>query len=227
MLRRLLITGVVLVLLLVVADRVAVHVAQNVAADNLKSSQHLTSTPSVDIAGFPFLTQLASGDFDRITVDANAVPVGSSARVVQLAHLHVVLRGVSVTRSFSRVHADRADATARIGYAELSKALGVQVTYAGSGRVRATASLTVLGRKLSGSITAHPELHGSALGFGGAQLAGAGSLAAELSRLLRKVFDVEIPLADVPFQVRVTSLEATASGLQAAFAGQDLSYQKS
>src|SRR3954469_2456645 len=158
-LRRVLVTVAVLVVLLVVADRVGNYVGERVAANTIKESQHLSSTPSVDIAGFPFLTQLAAGDFDKVTIRADDIPVGNQTRELDLAHLNVVLHGVSVPRDLSSVHADSAVATAKVTYAELSRTLGVHVTYAGNGRVRATTSVTVLGRTISGSITARPRLH--------------------------------------------------------------------
>lgn len=225
MLRRVLIVVAVLLALLVGADRVGVYVAESVAADKLKQSQHLDSKPEVDIAGFPFLTQVVSGDYDEITVDAKDVSAGTPARALDIAHLHVVLHGVHVSDSFSRVHADHAVATARLGYAQLSKALGTRIAYAGNGRVRARASVTVLGRTVSGSITARPELHGTSLGFGATQGEG-GAVAAEVSRLLAKAFASEIPLSGLPFQVRVDSLTATADGLDLQLSGDDLTYVK-
>ena len=226
MLRRVLIVLVVLLALLVGADRLGVHLAEAAAADKLKQSQHLDSKPQVDIAGFPFLTQLATGDFDEITVDAKDLSVGAAARLLQIAHLHVVLHGVHVSDSFSRVHTDRADATAHLDYAQLSRVLGAKIAYAGNGRVQATASVSVLGRTVSGSVTARPELHGTSLGFGGVQGAG-GTLAAEVARLLRKAFAIEIPLSGIPFQVRVDSLTAGAGGIDLKLTGHDLTYVRS
>jgi len=222
-LRRLLIAAAVLLVLLLVADRGGNYIAESVAAGKLKQSEQLSSRPNVDIAGFPFLTQLASGDFDEITVDAKDVTVGQGSRALDITRLHVVLHGVHVSSGFSRFRADRASATAHVDYAALSRALGVNVTYVGSGRVQAQASVTVLGRTVSGSITARPEVHGTALGFGVAQVQG-GAVAAEAARALQRVFAVEIPLGDIPFQVRIDSLTATPNGLELKLSGRDLTY---
>jgi DUF2993 family protein len=224
--RRVLITVLVLAVLFVVADRLGDYVAESAAADTIKDSQHLTSSPDVDIAGFPFLTQLAAGDFDEITIDADDLPVGDQARQLDVSHLKVVLHGVSVPRDFSRVHADSADATARVGYDELGKTLGVKVTYAGSGRIRASTSVTALGRTVSGSITARPRLRGNALSFGDPTVDGAGDLAEELTTALNRVFDLEIPLSNIPFRVRVQSLETRPDGIVVELTGRDLDYVK-
>jgi hypothetical protein len=223
--RRLVITLVVLVVLFVAADRIGDYVAVRAAATTLKNSQHLDSTPSVDIAGFPFLTQLASGDFDTITVGADDVPVDGGR--VAISRLHVVLHGVHVPRNFDRVQADRADATARIGYAELSRLLGGTVSYVLDGRVRARVSVSALGRTVSGSITARPQLRGASLGFGDTRIDGAaGNLAAALTRALNRVFDLRLPLTDIPFKVQVRSLQATAAGIELTLTGSDLEYQR-
>jgi hypothetical protein len=224
--RRVLITVIVLVVLLVVADRVGDYVAEHAAADTIKNSQHLDSSPSVDIAGFPFLTQLAAGDFGEITINADDLPVGDQARRLSVSHLKVVLHGVTVPRDFSSVHADTADATARVSYEELGRTLGVRITYAGGGRIRASTSVTALGKTVSGSITARPRLHGSALSFGDPKVDGAGDLAAEVTDALNQVFDLEIPLTDIPFRVRVRSLETRPDGIVVALTGRDLNYAK-
>ena len=52
--------------LLVAVDRISVALAESAVATTLQNSQHLPSKPSVDIDGFPFLTQLASGNYSKI-----------------------------------------------------------------------------------------------------------------------------------------------------------------
>src|ERR1700712_5607103 len=78
-LRRFVILVVVLAVLLSVLDRGGDYVAERVAADNLQSSQHLTSRPDVTIHGVPFLTQFVQGDYDHVSVDADGLPVAGGA----------------------------------------------------------------------------------------------------------------------------------------------------
>src|ERR671930_802776 len=80
--------------LLVVIDRVGDYVAERIAADTIKSAQHLPSRPDVDIAGFPFLNQLITGKYDKITVTADDVPVGTTARPLVLSRVQVVLHSL-------------------------------------------------------------------------------------------------------------------------------------
>jgi hypothetical protein len=225
--RRLLIAVVVVVLLLVLADRIGDYVAEKAAADTIKNSQHLNSTPNVDIAGFPFLTQLAAGDFSRITITAKDVPVGRQSALLDVSRLQVVLHKITVSRSFSRVHADTADATATVTYAELGRTLGVRLTYAGNGRIRASRSVTVAGQTASGSVTARPALSGNALTFHAIQVDGAASLPDAVINALDNVFRLDIPLKSVPFNIRVKALHTTEAGISIDLSGTDLSYAKS
>jgi hypothetical protein len=224
--RRLLIAVVVLVVLLVAADRAGDYVAERTAATTIENSQNLDHRPDVDIAGFPFLTQLAAGDFGKVSITAHDVPVGEQDRLLDISRLRVILHQVTVSRSFKRVHADHADATATVGYDDLGRTLGVTVAYTGDGRISASKSLTVAGRTLSGSVSARPELVDGALAFGAVQVNGAGELGGELSRALDQVFDLHIPLQGIPFHVRVESLQAGADGIVARLSGRDLSYSK-
>ena len=48
--------------LLVLADRVGVAVAEGQVAEQVEARGGLAGTPEVDIAGFPFLTQARSGE---------------------------------------------------------------------------------------------------------------------------------------------------------------------
>jgi hypothetical protein len=215
---------VVLLILFVVADRVGVAIAEHVAADNLKSSQHLDSRPDVEIAGFPFLTQLATGHYDKVTVTAHDVAVGQQAHLLVISRLRVVLRKLTVSRDFDRVHADTATATGSVGLAELGKTLGVQLSFAGDGRLRASKRVTVGGTSVLATVTTRPEFANGALAFASTTVANAGSLGAVVSAALQRVFDLRIPLQDIRFDVRVQRLAVDPDGVTLALIGQDLVY---
>ncbi len=70
-LRVLLVIVVILGGLFVAADRVAVNIAEDKAADKIRGSQGLDRTPEVSITGFPFLTQVANRSLDEVdaTID--------------------------------------------------------------------------------------------------------------------------------------------------------------
>ncbi len=224
--RRLLIVLLVLAALLLVADRVGNYVAERVAADTIKNSQHLQSAPNVDIAGFPFLTQFASRDFQQVTVTADQVPVGSAPASLVLSRVRLVLSDITTSADFSRIHAAKATATGTVDYAALGGVLGVDIRYAGSGRVRVSKRITVLGHTVRPTITAEPAIVNGALSFGRAEINGAGALAGDAARVLSSVFQVHPPLQGIPFQVRVTGLRVDSSGLQISLRGRDITYRR-
>src|SRR5260370_4022692 len=91
--RKLLIGVFVLAVLLVTADRISVAVAENQISDRLTSAYGLPEKPGVSITGFPFLTQVAAGDYGQIDVSASQVPAGGAP----LRHLDVRLTRVHPT----------------------------------------------------------------------------------------------------------------------------------
>jgi DUF2993 family protein len=222
--RTLLIVLVVIAALLVVADRVGLYVAERAAADTIQSSQHLPSRPDVDIAGFPFLTQLAAGKSDQITITAKDVPVDKTAHVLSLSQVRIVLHQVTASRTFDHFHADTAQATATISYAELSNALGIDVGYAGDGRIKAAKTITVLGQSVQTSISTQPRLVNGALAFGKTNINGLDRLGGDIATALDNIFGLHIPLKGIPFGVHVQSLRVDVAGVQIALAGSDLSF---
>lgn len=224
MFRRFAIGIVILLGLLVVADRVGNYVAERTVGNTIQTSQHLSARPDIAIAGFPFLTQLATGKFDKITVTASDVPVGSEAITLRISRVQVVLHRITVARDFSSVHADTATATALVNYAELGKTLGVDLGYDGGGRIKATKSVTLAGRTLSASITAQPKLVNSTLSFGETSINGLDQLSGRLSTVLTKVFELSVPLQGIPFHIRVKSLSVDGRGLHIVLTGANLAY---
>ncbi|MZD08793.1 LmeA family phospholipid-binding protein [Streptomyces sp. SID5785] len=145
-LRRLAIVAVVLAALLVGADRLAVHILEGKAADRLAASIGLSATPDVSIKGFPFLTQIATGDLDEIdaSIDSyeSTVPGGSTARI---EGLELQLKNVEFSNSYTSATARTATGTALIPYDQLLRAAasdpdsGAKVTRlsdGGNGRIK-------------------------------------------------------------------------------------------
>jgi hypothetical protein len=226
---RLAIGVVVLLALLIGADRISLLVAEHVAATTFQQSQHLADTPSVSVGGFPFLTQLASGEFDDITVSVRDLTVGAAERTLLIQRLDVDLQHVTLSDSFHTVHARFAVADAHVSYADLSKTLGVAVSYASDGRIQATERVTVAGVTISGTVSA--EVRASAtdgLSFGALQVKVEGqSVPAAVTQQLDAVFDRPIPLGDLPFGVQVQGVDTGLSGIVVHMVGADLVYQRS
>lgn len=225
-LRTVLIVLVVLLAALVGADRAGEVIAGHVAGDTIETSQHLRSRPDVDIGGFPFLTQLASGRFEQITVTAHGVPVDRNADRLDLTRVQIVLHHVSVTRDFSAVRAGSATATALVSFAELSKRLKITVGFGGNGRITASKKFTILGNTVDPAISAQPQLHSGTLVFGAVRVTGLGAIGQQLAGQLAGVFALKLPLGNVPFHVRASAVTVTPSGLGLVLTGANLSYAK-
>lgn len=119
--RTLLIALVGVVLLLLLADRIGVIAAQSDVARRLEADVNVRSTPAVTIHGFPFLTQLLSGDYD----DVDVVLRGLDADGVRVERLSVHLSGAHVSlpevlrQNRSQIQVDHATARLLLTYADI------------------------------------------------------------------------------------------------------------
>jgi hypothetical protein len=124
---------VILAILGVAADRVAAHYAdqelrKQVAAE-LNRSDVAYESLDVGIGGFPFLTQVARGSYDKITIDLTevALPEDTAPGVV-LPKLHVEASGVDadtqqVIDGTAKVNAKQVTGTAVVGFSTLNNAI--------------------------------------------------------------------------------------------------------
>jgi hypothetical protein len=79
------ITVLVLVGALVGADYGLAAAAEYQVSKKMRTELNLASDPSVDIHGFPFITQALAGDYHDIAIDAVGVPVNSQLRDLEIA----------------------------------------------------------------------------------------------------------------------------------------------
>ncbi|MDT4939615.1 MAG: hypothetical protein QOG80_3286 [Pseudonocardiales bacterium] len=227
--RVLLVVLVALVGLLVAADRIGLAVAERTAAVTLQSSQHLAQRPSVSIAGFPFLTQLATGSFDSIHVTVRDLTVGQrSSTQLRIARLDVTLRQVHVSRDFSSARSQFGTATALIDYSDLSHTLGATFTYAGNGRVQAVASVGVIpGVSVPASAAAAVRVSGDSLTFNDPRVTVAGQqVPPALAGYFNSLFGTSIPLTGLPFGVHVTGVRAASGGVTITLSATGLTFRR-
>ena len=102
---------VIVVVLLVAADRIALLVAESQIADRVQKSQELSAHPHVSIKGFPFLTQVLGGRYHEVDVSVRNITRNN----LTVDRLSVQAHGVSVplskvmSGSVSEVPVDRAE----------------------------------------------------------------------------------------------------------------------
>jgi hypothetical protein len=217
--RRWLIALVVLVGLLVAADRVSAAVTESRLAARIQQSQRLSEKPSVSIDGFPFLTQVLSRDFGHVTVDIHNL----DAQGVPVEHIHADLRGVHVSSGYSSATVDTLTSTATLTYsaisATLSKGAGVgRVTVSqGSAPGQVKAAYSLLGAGVSADVAVN-VLSGNVLEYKGVKL----NTAAGGVGLDQNLFDVKIPLTGLPFGMQLKTLRVTPTGVDISATGQNV-----
>jgi hypothetical protein len=203
--------------LLLVADRFAARVAGQVVADRIKASQHLTTTPSVSIKGFPFLTQLAAGSYDH--VDATAVDVRHGE--VRATALTLHLYGVRVSaadvlgQSVKTIPVNHADGDVVLSYVDLNalvKADRVTVKASADGALTVTGSVVLAGQTFKGSGTGAVAATHDGIRVTISDLRTPG-LPAAVTALLRTKLSFLIPNTSLPYGIKVQSVDVTATGV--------------
>jgi hypothetical protein len=220
----LLTTVVVLVVLVVAADRISLVVTQRAVAAQLQTSGSLSSRPDVSIHGIPFLTQAFSGRYDDVELSASEVTAGGG----RISRLEVSLRGVHVplssalSGSVSQVPVDRLRATVLVSYTDLAKQLrdrGLSVSPAGD-QLKVTGSVQVLGRTVSASAISSIGISGTSLVVTARRFE-VGNAAADrvLTTALAGRFDFVIRIGTLPYGLALSGVRVQPQGVVATAAG--------
>jgi hypothetical protein len=216
---------VVLLALAVVADRVAAGVAEDRVGDELATKGGLQGTPTVDITGFPFLTQAVAGRYDEVRISLTAEQLGQPDGIRADVALHGVRVPLSAVLSGSvqEVPVEGIDGTATLSYELLSAELGPETTLTreGSG-LRITRTVSLLGRDLPLTAVGSVALDGNELVIDVEQAAGAGIdlpgfLVAQASDLL----DLRYKIPVLPFGLQLTDVTPAADGVEVQVEARD------
>jgi hypothetical protein len=215
--KALLVVVVALLGLAVVADRVAVGVAEDRVAGELATKGGLQGTPTVDITGFPFLTQALAGRYDAVrislTADQLGQPDGTRADVA-LHGVEVPLKAV-LSGSVRQVPVERIDGTATLSYELLSAELGpgTTLTREGSG-LRITRSVPLMGRDVPLTAVGSVVLEGNELVIDVEQATGAGvDLPGFLVEQASDLLDLRYEIPALPFGLQLTDVTPAADGV--------------
>ena len=239
--RKLLIALVVLAVLFVAVDRIALVIAEDEIASRIATAYSLPTDPGVSITGFPFLTQVVSGNYQQIGVTADQI----QADGVTLHDLNVHLTGVhaSISQllggSSSMITADRAAGTALVDFATVKQRLPqeTQVSLGGQNLQVSGLQLSPDGKnlKLSGtasylgisapvSATAALSVSPSGITVTPEDVTVAGGLSIPGSAISRLHFTV--PLNGLPLHLHVTSVQVTPDGLQVGAAARNVQFAR-
>jgi LmeA-like phospholipid-binding len=199
--RRLILSVVLVVGLLALADRVAAFAAQRVVAQRIQDEQSLAVRPGVAISGFPFLTQLFRGHYTRVDVSVRNLRRGSLDINKVVAHL----RGVEVPFSdvvhqhIDRIEVQHATAEVDLDYSDINKLLAgkhLEIRQGANGRAHVSAS--------------------ASLGAAGVHVDGDFPLTVQRSAVVIQLpagQTIEIPLPSLPFGITLQSASAESRGL--------------
>jgi LmeA-like phospholipid-binding len=211
---------VVLVLLLglaVVADRVAVGIAEDRVGQELAAEGGLQGAPEVDITGFPFLTQAVAGRYDDVRISLSADQLGQPAGT----RADVALRGVELPLSsvlsgaVQQVPVDRVDGTATLSYALLSAQLGGDTALRREGDgLRITKTVELLGQAVPLTAAGTVTLDGNDLVVDVEDATGAGvDVPRFLVEQVADLLDLRYAVPALPFGLRLTSVTPAGDGV--------------
>ncbi|MER6014831.1 LmeA family phospholipid-binding protein [Streptomyces bluensis] len=237
-LRILLIVAVVLGGLFVIADRVAVSFAEDQAAQKLRTTEGLTTDPAVSIKGFPFLTQVASGELDDIEVGIKdyEAATGSGTAKIRIADLKADMRGVVFSGDYGSATARSATGTATLPYDELLRAAKseptdvspgvsaqvVGLSSGGGGKIKVEVEATVLGNKLPKpvSVLSTVSVKGDTVEVRADSIPSLGIDLAE--NTLRSITDFEQKINDLPGGIKLDKVEGGNDGVEITVKGSDV-----
>ena len=221
----LLVVVLLLVGLAVLADRVAVGVAEDRVATEMAAAGGLAGTPEVEITGFPFLTQAIGGSYDEVRISLTAAELGQP----EGTRADVVLHGVQVplsnvlSGSVSEVPVDRIDGTATLSYDLLSAQLGGDTTLRPEGDgLRITKTVEVLGQTFPLTATGTLTLDGNELVVDVEGASGAGvDLPDFLVERASDLLDLRYAVPALPFGLQLTDVAPAEDGVDVRVAAED------
>lgn len=208
---------IVLLLGLVILDRVAEAVTARKLADRIQAVQHLSNRPQVSIGGWPFLTQVAAGRYDDVSITSNA-PIGANGIAVSDADVRLYGVKVSATDALHGTVANlpvaSGEGTALLTYHQLDAiiaryvpSIGSQITVVGTtpGHARIMGpfglALDVTAKVTGAKLTVTPSA---------SELSGLPELVrGPVQQALRRPYS----LPPFPFNVRLTSATLEPDGV--------------
>ena len=211
----------VLAIVLVIANFVGQAIAENDMADQF-TANGFPVKPSVNIEGFPFLTQVAQKDFKKVVISASNIPAGP----VAISSLNATITGMHLNSSWNGATIDHLTATAFISLnsltggisSELGDAVSLTAVPDGPNRLKVTG--TVLGLSASGVVVVKqtgPQQITIVLPTSGGLV---GTLIGSAPS-----FPINLP-AGVPPSLRITGLTLNGQGLTLSASATNATFSK-
>ncbi|MGH7911227.1 MAG: LmeA family phospholipid-binding protein [Candidatus Dormibacteraceae bacterium] len=219
---------VVLVLVvagLVVADRVAESYASSVIAQKLTSDLRLSQKPQVQIQGFPFLNQWATGDYQEIDV---RIP-SATAQTITVTDIDAVVKGFHANpfltsgANLGTATASSVELTGLVAYSQVPLPSGFTAAASGS-QLEVSGSISFLGVSIPVTATEQISLSGSTVAFKPTDVrAQGGGINVDVSGAVAKKLSMSFSLQGLPLGLQVTAITVGPQGLQVTAQGQNVS----
>jgi hypothetical protein len=211
----------VIAIVLVIGNFVGLAIAENDMASQF-TANGFPVKPSVNIEGFPFLTQVVQKDFKKVQISASNIPAGP----VTVSSLHATITGMHLNSSWNGATIDHVTATAFISLSSLtdgiSSELGdaVSLTAVPDGADKLKITGTVLGISASGAV----EIKQTGPRQITVELPTSGGLVGTLLGSAAS-FPINLP-AGVPPTLRITGLALNGQGLTLSAAATDATFSQ-
>jgi hypothetical protein len=216
----LLVTVVVVGAGAVAADLWAADKTEDTAVQRIEQElDGLVGTPSVDVGGFPFLTQVASGSIDDVTGHVAGATLGGIAAT----DIDLAATGVTTSEPYTAEHAT---VSATIAADQIQRVV-VERTDLDVTVTSTSGALKVSGEVLGITLTAALEprvVDGKLLAdVTGVSLGGVGIDPSELPGSIGdRVEGIEIPLEGLPAGLVLTDARVIDAGLRVTASGDDI-----
>ena len=216
---------IVLICLVIAADRIGEKITEDQVAAGLQTKLETPEQPKVEIEQIPFLTQVLARRFGEVRIDADQVPVSARGASADLDKLDLALH--EVTFDDQQLKAGVVDGTAFVDYDSLSSLGGADVGYVADGKITIDFTTPVGGQTVSGTLAGRPGLTDGQLSLTEPQLRVAGIdlpqtlVDALLTSLLRS-----FTLPELPFDLALTSVTASDTGMTFGLAGRDIAVDR-
>jgi hypothetical protein len=219
----------VLLILLVIGDRVAVAIAESQIASQIKQADSAIN-PSVNIKGFPFLTQVISRNLQEIDISAKDIPAGSSG--VTISNVSAQAKGVHINSSFNGGKVDSIVGSAFVSFSSVGGALSAQtggladlkLSAAGPDTIHLTANL---GGAATLDETGKVKIANNHVTITWQKSAGSSSSGIDIGSILSGLGDngalpnLDFDIPKLPAGLQVKSFAVTQQGLSVTVAAQN------
>jgi hypothetical protein len=202
----------VLAVLLVAADQVAKAFVEARLADHVERREQAKDV-EVDIAGFPFLTQVVQNQFDEVDVTMPRLDTPTPAGDVRVENLDVTLQNVETSDRYQRATAASVYGSGSIPYSAFDAFAPAQIGYGGlAPDGHGLLAISVPG---VGSLQVEPSVaDGTSL-----DLESLSAVSRALPPQLRPLLGRPLGLAGLPAGFTLKTVEATADGLDVTVTG--------